>query len=312
MNDKKNKILVAVDGSDQSWDLVHYISKMVSPQNTKVVLFHVMRKINDAFRDVGANPAFHNKVANLSAWQNTHRIMIQEFMDEACQVLIDEGYPRDSVITNIQECEVGIARDIISESNKGYSAVAVGRRGHSRLMDIMMGSVAYKLMEKMAHAPVWIVGGTPSIGKLLIGLDPSEGASQALNHVANVVADTDVQVTLVNVFRFPSSFHSEIDNLPIDIQKEVFARAEEEINPFFDESKRLLIHDGVSEHRISSKFLTGVSSRAGAIVDEAKHGGYGTIVVGRRGVTEVNDFLMGRVSNKVINLARDLAVWIVS
>jgi len=90
MSDKKNKILVAIDGSNQSWDLVHYISKVVSPQNTEVVLFHVMRTIKDAFQDVGANPDFHNKVANLSAWQSTHRIMIQKFMDEACQILKDE------------------------------------------------------------------------------------------------------------------------------------------------------------------------------------------------------------------------------
>ncbi len=58
--------------------------------------------------------------------------------------------------------------------------------------------------------------------------------------------------------------------------------------------------------------ITGVSSRAGAIVEEAKRGGCGTIVMGRRGLSKVEEFFMGRVSNKVINLARDMAVWLVS
>ena len=58
--------------------------------------------------------------------------------------------------------------------------------------------------------------------------------------------------------------------------------------------------------------ITGVVSRAGAIVDEARHGGYGTVVIGRRGISKVEEFFMGRVSSKVINLAKDLSVWVVS
>jgi hypothetical protein len=46
-------------------------------------------------------------------------------------------------------------------------------------------------------------------------------------------------------------------------------------------------------------------------MEEATKGGYGTIVVGRRGVSKVYEFLMGRVSNKVIQMAKDQAVWVV-
>ena len=63
---------------------------------------------------------------------------------------------------------------------------------------------------------------------------------------------------------------------------------------------------------MKTKLITGVASRAGAIVEEAKKGSYGTIVVGRRGLSKVEEFFMGRVSNKVIHLAKEMAVWVIS
>jgi nucleotide-binding universal stress UspA family protein len=57
--------------------------------------------------------------------------------------------------------------------------------------------------------------------------------------------------------------------------------------------------------------VAGASSRAGAIAAEARQNGYGTIVMGRRGHSRVRDFFIGRVTNKVIHVARDRTVWIV-
>ena len=69
---------------------------------------------------------------------------------------------------------------------------------------------------------------------------------------------------------------------------------------------------GFKDDDISTKTVTGALSRAGAIVHEAKQGGYGTIVVGRRGLSKVQEFFMGRVCNKVIQLAKEHTVWVVS
>lgn len=312
MEVKKNKILVAVDGSNQSLDAVRYVSKMLTPQKTDVVLFNVMRKIKDAFRDVGTNPAFHSKIANISAWETTQGMMIQKFMNEARKVLTDGGFPEDSVIIKIHECDVGVARDIIRESNNGYRAVVAGRRGLSRLVDVMMGSVAHKLMEKLSNVPVWIVGGTPWPGKVLLGFDSSNGAMRAVDHVGTILGGTNTDVQLLNVLRSPSMFVPELDDLPASEQSEVYDQAKEEMDPKFQEATNVLTNAGFSQDQITSKLITGVSSRAGTIVEEAKRGGCGTIAIGRRGISKVEEFFMGRVSNKVINLARDMAVWVVS
>jgi hypothetical protein len=60
------------------------------------------------------------------------------------------------------------------------------------------------------------------------------------------------------------------------------------------------------------KIITGVASRAAAIYEEALRGGYGTIVAGRKGISRVEEFNMGRVTSKLLQLAKGLAVWIVA
>ncbi|UCD80927.1 MAG: universal stress protein, partial [Desulfobacterales bacterium] len=57
--------------------------------------------------------------------------------------------------------------------------------------------------------------------------------------------------------------------------------------------------------------IVGVQSRAEAIVNEARKQNYGTIVMGRRGLSQVKSFFIGRVTNKVIYLVKDRSVWVV-
>ena len=50
----------------------------------------------------------------------------------------------------------------------------------------------------------------------------------------------------------------------------------------------------------------------GPIVDAAHSGEWNTIVLGRRGLSEISEFFMGRVSNKVVHAAPKDTVWIVT
>jgi hypothetical protein len=81
---------------------------------------------------------------------------------------------------------------------------------------------------------------------------------------------------------------------------------EREIEDVFDQVKKRLKKSGFQSNQIKTKIITGVHSRAGAIVEEARLGNYGTIVVGRRGLSNVQEFSMGRVSNKIIQLAQKM------
>ena len=76
-------------------------------------------------------------------------------------------------------------------------------------------------------------------------------------------------------------------------------------------SEKRQILNMVDGARIATRANLDSDSRAMDILREAQEGGYGTIVMGRRGLSKVREFLLGRVTNKVLQGAENFAVWIV-
>jgi len=319
-NSSRKKILVAVDGSNQALEAVRYVSRILPSEQMDVVLYHVMTKIPESFWDLEKEPAFQSKIINIKAWETQQEKMIEDFMDKAERILLEAGIPREMVRVNIHERREGIARDIVTESTRGYAAVVVGRTGLSELKDLVLGSIANKLMEKLTHVPIWVIGDSPQAGKLLVSLDTSEGAMQAVNYVGSMLDGSDFHVTLFHAIRGFNIFQRmQGKSFVPEHRKDWLESAEKEleeagraIEPVFLEAKVRLQQAGLKADHVDTKVVTGVSSRAGSIVEEAEKQGYGTIVVGRRGLSRVQEFFMGRVSNKVIQLARKNAVWVVS
>lgn len=316
----KKKMLLAVDGSEQAMEAVCYVSKILPPERMEIVLFHVMTKIPESFWDLEKEPAFHHKIANIRAWEIQQEKIIKEFMENAGALLMDAGFQKDSFIVKIQERKEGIARDIVAESRKDYSAVVLGRTGLSELKDLVLGSIANKLMERVTHIPVWIVGGSPRPGKVLISMDTSEWAMKAVDYVGSMLDGSESEVLLFHAVRgfdifqrgSGKSFVPSHDKDWIERAEKELTEAGKAIEPAFEEAQKRLVAAGLAADRVSHKVVTGVGSRAGAVVAEAQQGGFDTIVVGRRGLSRVQEFFMGRVSNKVIQMARKMAIWVVS
>ncbi len=83
------------------------------------------------------------------------------------------------------------------------------------------------------------------------------------------------------------------------------------INPTMLYVKQLLTQAGMAPERLRTVILKEKTSRADGICAEAEQAGAGTIIVGRRGATVVDEFTMGRVTRKILYMAFDKAVWIV-
>ncbi|MEE8316924.1 MAG: universal stress protein [Syntrophobacteria bacterium] len=297
MAERRTRILLAVDGSDQAFEAARYVSQLFAPNRIDVDLFHVATKIPESFWDIEKDPASLLNEAAPSASGHQQEKEIQELMERARQLFVDRGVPKDAVIAKIQERQVGIARDIIYESERDYNAVVVGRWGMSLLKDFLWGSIADKLLGRLTHVPLCVVGGTPQIGRILMALDTSEGAMRAVDYVGTMVS-ADLEVTLFHAVRA--------------LDDEIFHKAQEAMESVFEEGSSRLEKAGFGRNQITTRMATGVLSRAGAIIEEALKWGYGTIVVGRRGLSHVEEFSVGRVSNKVIHMAKEMAVWVVS
>jgi nucleotide-binding universal stress UspA family protein len=88
--------------------------------------------------------------------------------------------------------------------------------------------------------------------------------------------------------------------------------AETMISQPFEQAESRLIRSGFPKGQVKTRIITGAGSRAETIVKTAREEGYGTVVVGRRGLSRVTEFFMGRVGNKVVQLAKGQTVWVVS
>lgn len=315
------KVLVAVDGSEQSLDAVRYVGNLLAPQQVEVVLFHVMTKVPESFWDIEKGPEFQYNIVNIQAWESQQQQMIDEFMTQATRVLSDAGVLHERILVRITERKAGIARDIMAEAQEGYDAVVAGRKGLSELKDLVIGSIATKLVEKLVNVPIWLIGGKQTGKKILVSMDSSEGAMLALRYVTDMLRGrSGVEVALFHAVRGFDIFHQVLgksfvpihDKDWVDQARVELESAAKEMGPVFDEGHALLTAAGVVSHREAYRIVKGVSSRAGAIVEEARRGDYDTIVVGRRGLSKVQEFFMGRVSNKVIQLAKERTVWVVS
>ena len=67
---------------------------------------------------------------------------------------------------------------------------------------------------------------------------------------------------------------------------------------------------GLKENQIGLKVIKRAVNVGKAILDHARQGNYGTVVIGRRGVD--NAFFMGSVSKYVLDKISGRAVWVVS
>ena len=132
MEREQKKILVAVDGSEQTLAMVDYLSTMVSPVDVEIVLFHVMSKVPESFRDWEKDPVVPMRQESLGKWEADREEKIRDFMRRLRRMLVDSGVPEYSVMISIQKLREGIARDIIVEAGRGYDAVLVGRTGMRR------------------------------------------------------------------------------------------------------------------------------------------------------------------------------------
>lgn len=300
MPNKSKRLLLALDGSERSLQTVRYAGEEQAFKGMRIVLLHVFNAIPEAYYDLEKEPKSVKIVRQVRSWEASQKKEIREYMEKARRMLIESGHADTALDIKICNRKRGIARDIIAEAQKGYNAILIRRRGTTALKNVVVGSVTNKLMEKLNFLPILVAGKKPVNQKVLIAADGSPCATRAVRFVADTIGHLKgYQVRLMVVVRGGS------DGISLDGK----GLSTEHI---FKEAAGILTAAGFPEENISTKVVSGAMSRAGAIVTHAGKGHWGTIVVGRRGLSRVKDFFMGRVSNKTVHAGRLDTVWIVT
>jgi nucleotide-binding universal stress UspA family protein len=309
---KHPRILLAIDGSDRSFAAARYLGQVISKQS-EIVLFHVMVEAPEAFRDLGTDPLTEMENYPITVWKTHQEETIREFMAVACDILVSCGFAKEAISVKTRAMQTGVVRDILRESQQDYSALVVGRTGISKIEGITLGSVAAKLVEGISHLPVVVVGERPDSPKILIALDGSKGSLKAVRCVAALFDPAACEILLCHVIRPLSNQQLSSKELFIPKHEADWIEANQrKIVPVIHEASRRLMDAGFAPASLSSEILTYQKSRAAALARAARDGGCDTIVLGRRGLTSVENFMIGRVSRKILHFAYQPALWIVN
>lgn len=233
-------------------------------------------------------------------------------MEAAKVILLELGFPCKSIIVKCQDSVKGVIEDIIEESKNGFHAVIVGRTGVSHVKDFIMGNVATKLAYKILDMPVIIVGACTIPKKVIVAFDGSESAQRVVDRICWMISKEVNSIKICYVVRKILDLYG-MSALDIQIEEEeIFRQSCKVIQPMIDEVVEQFVGAGIKRENISWEIKENESSRARALVKDAEANGFGTIAVGRRGLSRVEEIAIGSVSKKILDHAVNSTVWIVN
>lgn len=156
--------------------------------------------------------------------------------------------------------------------------------------------------------------------KVLIGVHDKYCSMRAVEFMGKQFSLTDdLEVMLVHVLpNLPAMFWDE-GHILTEAEKQErqkfvdtwVAKQKDMIEPILQSMVRHLVKSGLRQEQVKMKFLSGSVDVADSLLDEAKHGGFQTILLGRCGIQEGKHFLVGSIPSKLIQNAAGLAVCIV-
>jgi nucleotide-binding universal stress UspA family protein len=307
----EKKILIAVDDTIYSKKAIEYTIKMESVlKDLRYTLLNIQPKISeflieDARMDTKARSAL--KDVRTKNQENSIRIL-----NDSKSIMTKLGVDEKNIEVVTQPMIMGITKGILDYAKQSLcDAIVLGRRGLSRLAESFMGSVSSSLLEHTNVTPVWAAGADITSTKIAIAIDGSESALRAVDHVSFMIGENpDIQVTLLHVTpRLRDYCTIEFDEEG-DMIEEVITQGDRRcVDSFYIHAQQRFKEAGIKDSQIDIKQVVSTINIGKTIVEEAKKGDYGTVVIGRRGIN--NSFFMGSVSRYVLSNASDRAVWLV-
>jgi nucleotide-binding universal stress UspA family protein len=158
------------------------------------------------------------------------------------------------------------------------------------------------------------------VKKILIGIDDSPKALKAVEYVAQQFAGAgDLELGLVHVLpNLPAIFWDE-GHILTDAEKTERKKVVDKwigdrktrMDPVFKKALEALTGKGIKASQIKTKSISDSTDVAASLLEEAKDGGYQTLVVGHRGDGSGKNLLIGSVSGRIIAQGSGIAITIV-
>lgn len=209
---------------------------------------------------------------------NVYREEGEDVLGDAMRALKEEGVSADQKLV----VEADPASSILKVSDEGkYDMIVMGNSGEEE-KEPHLGSVAKKVAHR-AKIPVIVVRGKTQISKILVAVNGSDYSHRAVTYAASLAKKAKVPLTLLYVQE------SGIFKLRPEVSKEIGKRA------LADSIAKI---EGVE---VDQKLESGDPAKT--ILKTASRGGYDLIIVGGRGHSTTEMFMLGSVADHVVQYA---------
>jgi nucleotide-binding universal stress UspA family protein len=310
-------IVVCVDGSPESRAAVDYIGLVFGKsQRLTIDLLHILPDLPPLFLDPGENMVEMMQVQEFAEQlQTENRKKAVATTDEAKEILVNAGVTPGRIRSLIKGPSIRVAEQILEfEGKDGCDVIVLGRHGANAVEEFFMGSVTHKVLQHAETVPICIVHGQVESRKVLVPVVSSPNSKRVLDEIAWLLDEAgpmEVMILHVAMPLLAQEFAYTWTGLA-DMASTAEQRMMEEAEEMLSQAKTYLMERGVPAFSIKTHVEVTASGVARAILKEAREGGYGSILIGRRGISRTKQFLFGSVSNKVVQHARDTAVWVIS
>jgi nucleotide-binding universal stress UspA family protein len=308
----QKKILVAIDDSPHARQAVEYAARMKGLiAGLGFTLLHIQPSISQFLLDEAKRGGQAQAELNRAAARNADasRGLLARYRE----LMVRAGVAETEVDLLTLPRHLGVAKDILDQAQIGlYDAILLGRRGISSVQQMFMGSVSAHLIENSAVIPVWLVDGKINSTQVLVAVDGSESALRAVDHMAFMLSgNPEVKIRFFHVApRLKDYCEINFAQKPGDGLEALIAQGDKRcMEDFFSAALANLRAAGFQEDQIETETAATLLNVGETILGAAREGGFGTIVMGRRGMNK--SFFGGKVSYHVSQKLADAALWLV-
>ena len=306
----KKKILVAVDGSAYSSNSIDYLIRLFREDNTiNLHLFSVVSETGS-----GQNWMYEvDPHRGHSTVTERRRITAERYLQDAQARLLRNGFNEEQVSFSAEIIPTQIATAIHHEANRGmYDSLVIGRRGIGKVGEMFFGSVSAFLVEKCHEVPLWIIDGEITSSRFLLAVHGMPESLMAADHLGYIMENNPEAEALL--------YHSLIlFRKEPEIAEEVFHKqwgkewCDQYLDPenyLFYAHAQVLQDNGVHKECITQLPMGRNLDASHDLIKHAKKNKCGTIIIGRRSRESAKGFL-GGVSDRILNQAENLSLWLV-
>ena len=308
----EKKLLIALDASIYSSNTLHYLEQLFA--NLDDIRLHLLTVITCNPSEAASESLDELELmSRLSNEEQKRYVAAKKFLHKSVERLRRNGIAPEQVTTEVKISTANPAAEVLTIARKGmFDALVIGRRGVSRLEELIMGSVSSTMFAKCHDVPIWIIDGIVDSRKFLVPVDGSHYTLNAVDHLCFLLQDNPyAEVTL---FHSASMFAQKQDlNMGYCnrlLSQEWCQEHSHTDDLYFLAPRQMLINSGFPPERIHRLETKKGMYPSRQIVRQALIDDFGTIVIGRRD-KEIVKGVFGSVTEKVVAMSVNTAVWIV-